>query len=436
MNYQEALHYIEEKNHLGSELGLEQIQKLLQRMGNPQNRCNVVHIAGTNGKGSILAYMDAVLQDAGYRVGRYSSPTIFTYLERFQINDTYMTEDAFADILSRVSDILAEMETSGEGTVTAFELETAIAFQYFLEQQVDIVLLETGMGGRLDATNVVEKPICTIIASISMDHMAILGNTISEIAYEKSGIMRENVPCVIYPQNETVMPVLVEACRRHNIQPIVPDLQELYIQNEDLYYEKFAYKNVIYENPLLGEFQIYNAITAIEALTIVAKSTEGIENKGKTVALKKVNMQNGLHNTRWKGRFEILARHPYVIRDGAHNPDAANRLYEQLRKHFTKKRILYIIGVLGDKAYDDMLKKLLPLADKAYVLTVPDNARALPAEELAEAVQAYGVQAVVAESPEQAYAMAKQDAEPEDVIVAFGSLYYIGRIGDGNGTNY
>lgn len=436
MNYQEALHYIEEKNHLGSELGLEQIQKLLQRMGNPQNRCNVVHIAGTNGKGSILAYMDAVLQDAGYRVGRYSSPTVFTYLERFQINDTYMTEDAFADILSRVSDILAEMEAAGEGTVTAFELETAIAFQYFLEQQVDIVLLETGMGGRLDATNVVEKPICTIIASISMDHMAILGNTISEIAYEKSGIMRENVPCVIYPQNETAMPVLVEACRRHNIQPIVPDLQELYIQNEDLHYEKFAYKNVIYENPLLGEFQIYNAITAIEALTIVAKSTEGIENKGETVALKKVNMQNGLHNTRWKGRFEILARHPYVIRDGAHNPDAANRLYEQLRKHFTKKRILYIIGVLRDKAYDDMLKKLLPLADKAYVLTVPDNARALPAEELAEAVQAYGVQAVVTESPEQAYAMAKQDAEPEDVIVAFGSLYYIGRIGDGNGTNY
>lgn len=435
MNYQEAMNYIEEKNRLGSELGLEQIQKLLQRMGNPQNRCNVVHIAGTNGKGSILAYMDAVLQDAGYRVGRYSSPTIFTYLERFQINGAYMSEETFAEYLHRISQILTQMEKEGDGTVTAFELETAIAFQYFLDEQVDVVLLETGMGGRLDATNVVEKPLCTVLASISMDHMAVLGNTISEIAYEKAGILRDDVPCVIYPRNEAAMPVLLKACEKHNIQPIMPDLQKLNIQKEDLCYETFAYENVIYQTALLGEYQVYNAITALEALKIVGKGMSKTQQSDKKYALKKVNLKNGLKNVKWKGRFEILQRNPYVIRDGAHNPDAANRLYEQIRKHFTKKRILYIIGVLRDKAYDEMLKKLLPLADRVYVLTVPDNARALPAEELAAEIQLLGYQAVIAESPEQAYAMAKQVAGPEDVIVAFGSLYYIGRIGDGNETN-
>lgn len=435
MNYQEAMTYIEEKNRLGSELGLTQIRKLLQRMGNPQNRCKVVHIAGTNGKGSILSFMDAALQDAGYRVGRYSSPTIFTYLERFQINDTYMSEERFADLLSRVASHVSAMEADGEGTVTAFELETAIAFQYFYEEQVDVVLLETGMGGRLDATNVVERPLCTIIASISLDHTAILGSTIPEIAAEKAGILRDQVPCVIYPMNEEAMPVLLDACEKHNIQPIVPNLNELTIQKEDLLYETFAYKNVIYKSSLLGKHQIYNAITAIEALNTISSALIDTESEYKTNGLENVNIQNGLQHTGWKGRFEILEEHPYVIRDGAHNLDAANRLYEQLRKHFTKKRILYIIGVLRDKAHYEMFRKLVPLADKVYVLTVPDNPRALPAEELAEEVRQFCPEVVVTETPEQAYILAKQDAEPEDVIVAFGSLYYIGRIGDRNGTD-
>lgn len=426
MNTTEAMEYIAEKNQLGSIFGLKNIKELLHRLGNPQNRCKVVHIAGTNGKGSILAYMDAVLQDAGYRVGRYISPTIFSYLERFQINDIYMDGKTFAVLLTRIEAVLKQMEQEGMTGTTSFEIETALAFLYFYEKEVDIVLLETGMGGRQDATNVVERPVCTIIASISLDHQRLLGSSIPQIAYEKVGILRDNVPCVVYPCNQQAMDVIEQECSLHNISPILPDLAALKIENEDLYHEKFCYKNVIYELEMLGKYQIFNAITAVEALDVIKVKLN--------YDLKKVNFQNGLHNTKWEGRFEILKRHPYVIRDGAHNYDAAKCLYEQLTKHFTNRRITYIIGILGDKDHYAMLSLLVPLASKVYVLTVPDTPRALPAERLAGEVKEFCQEVVIADSPEQAYCLAMEEAQEEDVIVAFGSLYYIGRIGDSYGT--
>lgn len=426
MNETEAMDFIAEKNRLGSVLGLENIKELLRRLGNPQNCCRVVHIAGTNGKGSILAYMDAVLQDAGYRVGRYISPTVFSYLERFQINDVSMDSGEFAALLTRIVPVLEDMERDGFTGTTAFEIETALAFLYFYEMNIDIVLLETGMGGRLDATNVVEEPICTIIASVRLDHMRVLGNTISQIAYEKTGILRDGVPCVVYPVNADAMPVIQQSCSLHNINPIVPDLAELAIIKEDLYYEQFAYKNVNYKIPLLGEYQIFNAITAIEALNLINHHTD--------IDFENVNIRNGLHKIDWKGRFEILERNPYVIRDGAHNPDAAEKLYELLTKHFTNRRITFIIGVLEDKEHYALLSLLVPLASKVYVLTVPDNPRAFPADRLAKEAGEFCREVVIADSPEEAYRMARAEAEEEDVIVAFGSLYYIGRIGDRNGT--
>lgn len=426
MDIQEAMNYIEERNRLGSVLGLEHIQELLVRLGEPQNQCKVVHIAGTNGKGSILAYMDAVLQEAGYQVGKYVSPTVFCYLERFQINSTYMKEEEFGCYLNRVRKVVEGMEQDGIHGVTAFEIETAVAFLYFYEQNVDVVLLETGMGGRLDATNVVSKPICTIISSISLDHMKILGGTIEKIAYEKTGILRDRVPCVVYPINEKAMPVISEQCSLHNAELIVPDLQQLVIKQENLQEEQFCYKNVEYKIGLLGKYQIYNAITAIEALTVI---DDQLKKNGQN-GLKKVNIIKGLHKAEWKGRFEVIKRSPYVIRDGAHNPDAARQLYEQVTKHFTNRRIIYIIGVLGDKEHYTMLSLLVPLAWKVYVITVPNNQRALPAEQLAEEVREFCNQVEIAETPEQAYEKALSEAEPEDVVIAFGSLYYIGRIGD------
>lgn len=422
MDYSEAMNYIMEKNKLGSVPGLERIQALLLRLGEPQNQCKVIHIAGTNGKGSILAYLDAILQDAGYQVGRYISPTVFCYLERFQVNDDAMEEAVFADYLSRIRSVAEEMERDGITGLTAFEIETALAFLYFQEQQVDFVLLETGMGGRQDATNVVKRPLCTILASISLDHMNILGGTITEIAYEKAGILRDGVPCVIYPENEEAMPVLQKQCGLHNTEPILPDLTQLTILKEDLYGGEFDYKKVRYKIGLLGKYQIYNALTAIEVI--------GAAKKQLNIDLNNVNIKRGLHNAKWKGRFEVLQRSPYVIRDGAHNMEAARCLREQLTKHFTNKRIIYIIGILRDKEYDAMLALLVPLAYRVYTVTVPDNSRALPAEELAQAVSRYCRNVVSTGSPEQAYALARAEAAPEDVILAFGSLYYIGRIGD------
>lgn len=424
MTYEEAQAYIREKNLLGSVLGLDNIKELLKRLGEPQNKVKVVHIAGTNGKGSILACIDAVLRDAGYKVGRYISPTIFCYLERFQVNGKYMDEAIFAGYLTAVAAVVDEMKAEGY-VVTAFEIETALAFLYFYEIGVDMVLLETGMGGRLDATNVVDKPVCTILASISMDHMNILGNTIEQITYEKCGILREGVPCVSYPQTERVHKVVEAYCSLHNIDLISPDCKGLTIENSDLKCEKFGYKKVKYELGLLGKHQIYNAITAIEALEVVGTYLKTTGNNG----LKKVNIQKGLHNVKWEGRFEILCRNPYVIRDGAHNLDAAIQLRNQLIKHFTNKRIIYIIGVLGDKEHQKMLSVLGPLAQKAYAITVPDNTRALPAECLAEELKSYIEDVVIAHSPEEALDAAMKEADASDVIVAFGSLYYIGKIG-------
>ncbi|MCM1495767.1 MAG: bifunctional folylpolyglutamate synthase/dihydrofolate synthase [Bacteroides sp.] len=422
MDYSEAMNYMTEKNKLGSVPGLERIQALLLRLGEPQNQCKVIHIAGTNGKGSILAYLDAILQDAGYRVGRYISPTVFCYLERFQVNGRDMEAAVFADYLTRIRIVAEDMEADGITGLTAFEIETALAFLYFQEQQVDFVLLETGMGGRQDATNVVKRPLCTILAAISLDHMNILGETVAEIAYEKAGIVRDEVPCVIYPENEEAMSVLQKQCSLHNIKPILPDLTQLTIIKEDLYWEEFDYKKVKYKIGLLGKYQIYNALTAIEVIEAVKKQVD--------IDLDNVNIQRGLHNARWRGRFEVLQRSPYVIRDGAHNIEAARCLREQLTKHFTNKRIIYIIGILKDKEYDAMLALLVPLACRVYTVTVPDNSRALPAEELARVVRRYCRDVIPTESPEQAYELARAEAAPEDVILAFGSLYYIGRIGD------
>lgn len=422
MNYAEAMKDIAGRNRLGSVWGLERIRELLKRLGDPQNGCRVVHIAGTNGKGSILACMDAVLQEAGYRVGKYISPTVFCYLERFQVNGAYMEESVFAEYYTRLLPHIMAMEADGRKRITSFELETALAFLYFSECGVDLLLLETGMGGRLDATNVVERPLCTILSSISRDHMGVLGNTVEAIAYEKAGILRDGVPCVVYPWNQEAMQVIEEQCERHHIQPIIPNVKELQIVCEDLEYETFDYKNVKYRLKLLGEHQIWNGITAIEALEIL-RSQQHID-------LKNVDIQKGFAKVKWKGRFEILEQNPYVIRDGAHNLDGARRLYEQLTKHFTNRRILYIIGVLEDKEHQAMLAMLAPLAERIFVLTVPGQERALPAERLAEEVRPFCSRVSLAESPEQALKMAKQEAGKEDVILAFGSLYYIGRIGE------
>lgn len=439
MTYNEAIQYIEQVQKKGSILGLDPVKILLERLGNPQDQCPVIHVAGTNGKGSICSFLESMYMAEGKRVGRYISPTIHCYLERFQINGIYMEEDTFAQLLAEVIKALEKMEAEQQPLPTAFEIETAIAFLYFLRENVDIVILETGMGGRLDATNVVKKPLCTVFASIGMDHMQFLGDTIEKIAYEKAGIMKTGCPVVSCPNSPEVMRVLKENFKTlnnhvmkngslHNVEEGMKDNQrdtkfieidkdDISILSETLEGSRFIYKGEEYEIGMSGSYQIYNAVTAIETKLLLDCTL----------------VKSGLKKATWEGRFEKISDEPLFIRDGAHNVDGVMALKESLQKHFTNHHIIFIIGVLGDKEYESMMQLLCPMAEQTFTITPPVE-RGLSGDILCESVGRYCPQVEACADVENAIEKAKQsyaeymDKGEQAVIVAWGSLSYIGQI--------
>ena len=261
MTYDEAMAYIEYTNTLGSVLGLTNIKELLKRLGNPQNDVRVIHIAGTNGKGSICAFLDEILECAGFSVGRYISPTVFTYLERFQINRRYMQEDDFAIYLDKVKQAADGMVKDGFDRPTSFETETAVAFCYFKDMAVDFLLLETGMGGLLDATNVCDRPVCTIIASISMDHMAFLGDSLEKIYEQKLGIMKKGVPCVSYPVPEELLSMWQEKKRENGTEDtsVMVSMDDITIMRTGLDGSRYEYGGRSYSVSVPGIYQVYNS---------------------------------------------------------------------------------------------------------------------------------------------------------------------------------
>lgn len=418
MTYENAKGYMNELQKKGSILGLLPVTDLLERVGNPQDKLSVVHVAGTNGKGSICAFLESMYMAEGKRVGRYLSPTLHCYLERFQINGAYMGEEEFAKIFSEVLPHIQNMEREGKQPPTAFEVETVIAFLYFVEKQVDYVILETGMGGRQDATNVVKKPLCTVFASIGMDHMQFLGDSIEKITVEKAGIMKEGCPAVSYPNGDTVADVLEKQGGLHNISELrLVKKKNIQIIEETLEESRFLYKGEEYCISLGGRYQIYNAATAIETKQMLDGTV----------------VKASLKNVKWEGRFEVVDQKPLLIRDGAHNIDGVTALKESLEKHFTNRHFIFIIGVLKDKEYEKMMAVLCPLADKVYTIT-PEGERGLLATMLADAVKPYCGDVIACENVETALNHARQSAriyeeKGEDcVIVAWGSLSYIGEI--------
>lgn len=302
MTYEDAYKYIKKAEGAGIVPGLSTIKELLSRLGDPQDSVNVIHIAGTNGKGSIFAFLEYILRAAGYRVGRYISPTIFTYLERFQINSRYMTEEEFAEIMEAVGGAASGMEADGLNYPTAFELETAMAFLYFEKKKVDFLLLETGMGGRLDATNVVKKPLCTVLASISMDHMKFLGNDLSGILREKMGIMRPGVPCVAYQLQETLRPAYLEECERLAAPAYMCDFSRIRITAIEKDYTEYIYDDKCYKIALNGLYQVYNSVVAIEVARCL--------NRYSGCSITDEQIKKGLAAARWKGRFEQVGSDP------------------------------------------------------------------------------------------------------------------------------
>lgn len=423
MTYKEAKVYMEQVQKRGSVLGLASVKALLERLNNPQNKLRVIHVAGTNGKGSICTFLEHLYRAEGKQVGRYISPTMHCYLERFQINGVHMKEEVFARLLAMVRKEIDKMIQAGQEPPTAFEIETVIAFLYFVQEQVDIVILETGMGGREDATNVVNKPLCTVFASIGMDHMQFLGETIEQIAYEKSGIIKTGCPVVSYPNLPEVMKVLESQYDIQNTGRLsengicIVRKSDVQILSETLEMSTFLYKNEEYRIVMAGEYQIYNAVTAIETKLL----------------LDGYLVKDGLLNAYWEGRFEKISDHPLMIKDGAHNVDGVKALKESIQKHFTKEQLIFIIGVLRDKEYDKMVAILCPLAAKVYTVT-PENERGLSGEVLKKSILPYCRNSIVCDSVAEAVSAAKQDSmryEKQGIpsaIIAWGSLSYIGQI--------
>ncbi|MCI8310732.1 MAG: bifunctional folylpolyglutamate synthase/dihydrofolate synthase [Lachnospiraceae bacterium] len=420
MTYEEARRFLENCNQYAGELTLEPLREMLRRLGNPQDKLSFVHIAGTNGKGSILAYVSTILFKAKYQVGRYVSPTIFGYRERIQVNGVSISREDLTRLTEKVERVGAQMLSEGLRHPTMFEAETAVAFLYFLEQGCEIVVLEAGMGGRTDATNVIQNTLVAVLASISMDHMGFLGDTLFEIAENKAEIIKPGCMVVSVKQMEEAERAVMERSKKVGCSVVVADADAAVHRKRGLFQQTFDYKEQeSVEIALSGEYQFINAVAALEVV-------EALRKKGYQIPEEAV--RSGLKETVWKGRFTVVAREPYVIVDGAHNRDAAKRLRETIEQYLSDKRLIYIMGVLADKEYERVIEETVSFASEIVTVMTPDNERALPAEKLAEAVAKYHVPVQAAESiadaVERAYALARK----EDVILAFGSLSYLGEL--------
>lgn len=420
MTYEEAVEFHENAKQFGSILGLESIRNLMKRLGDVWKELKIVHIAGTNGKGSVCCFLASILKEAGYQVGQYNSPAVFQRREIYRINGESISEEEYTKGMEMVQAACRQMECEGLSHPTVFEIETALAFLWFYQKNCDIVLLETGMGGSTDATNLIETPLCSVLVSIGMDHMGFLGNTIEEIAEVKAGIIKSNCPIVTVRQLPEVEQILKrQAKKTASAFYQVPQIIEIWTEKERLCYKHPEIGMI--RLSMLGSYQVDNSALAIETIRVLRTSGYRIT----TEQLKK-----GVEQAVWQGRFEQISKNPLFYIDGAHNEDGIQRLRESLQLHFAEKKKIGIMGVMEDKAYDSMLDLLLPLFEKIYTVT-PDNPRALPATLLAGEIKKRGKQAIPEESVQQAVFQALQEADKkgeQKMVVAFGSLYYLSEV--------
>ncbi len=420
MKYNEAMEYIESLQGYGIVPGLDSIKELCRRLGNPQEELKFVHIAGTNGKGSVLAYVSTILKSADYKVGRYISPTIFEYRERIQVNGRPITKVALCEGMELAKQFCDEMLEQGFPHPTPFEVETALAFWYFRKMGCDIVVLETGMGGRMDATNLITTTQVAVLASISMDHMQFLGNGLDKIAAEKAGILKQGCTVVSLKQQAEAMEVICERAETLNCPLRIADGSQATQVKYGVEKQRFTYhgmKNL--EITLAGKFQIDNAVLAVEVI-------EALREKGFAVTEKA--LRKGLAGTVWLGRFSVIGRKPLFIVDGAHNEDAAEKLANSIEFYFTNRRIIYIMGILKDKEYEKIIDLTHKYADQIITVTPPENPRAMHAYELAQEIVRVHPQVTAVDSLEEAVEMSYLLAGKDDVIIAFGSLSYLGRL--------
>lgn len=422
MNYEEALEFIHGTYRFGSKLGLENIKDLLQRLGNPHERFRAVHVAGTNGKGSVTSMLAHVLHEAGYRVGMFISPYLERFTERIQVDLKEIEPHELARITERVKEKVVEMVSEGKNHPTEFEVVTAIGFTYFAERQVDCAVVEVGLGGRLDATNVV-NPLVSVITSISYDHMDVLGDTLEKIAAEKAGIIKQGRPVVTYPQHPEVISVIRRVSRERCAPLFEVDEESIEVVASQVGRQVFNYSfggekfsNVVIR--LTGRHQILNAATALTAVAVLRR--EGI-------AIPDDAVYRGMERAVWPGRLEVVRRRPYVILDGAHNESGAQVLASAIKEYYDGKPVTLVIGMLKDKDADAIVKHLCPLAE-SVIVTKPDSPRAMEPDELAIKVRRYCPDVTVESDIEKAVAMGLKRVAEDGVLLFTGSLYLIGKV--------
>ncbi len=414
----EAALYMDEISASGMVLGLDSIKELLRRLDDPEKSLKFVHIAGTNGKGSVLAYTSTVLKTAGYKTGRFFSPHIAFPREKIQINGRPISKKDFCRILTSVKKASDEMVSDGLGRPTLFETETAVAMLYFREKGCDIVVAECGLGGRDDATNVIPAPLVAAFSHIDLDHKRILGDSLEAIAGCKSAIIKEGTSVVSGIQYDAVKNVLSERCREKGADIYFAAPEKIRYSIKKQRFDVADHKGLAIS--LAGINQPENAAVAVRVLDVLSEKGFKISDKA---------LRSGLESTEWFGRFTILGRKPYVIVDGAHNPDAAQRFKESLETYFPGGKAVFILGVLKDKEYDKILRILSECAAGIITVTPPENERALPAYELAKEACSYIGNVTAADSIEEALETACLLSEMNGgcPIAATGSLSWLWR---------
>ncbi len=418
MTYEQAIDYINSFLQFGIKPGLERVKFLLEMLGNPQKKLKFIHVAGTNGKGSTCTFISSILKASGLNTGLFTSPFVLDFRERFQINGNMISKEDFVDVLEYIIPFVKKMPKNGN-ELTEFELITVIALVWFERKNCDVVVLEVGLGGRLDATNVLEDALISVITSISYDHMNILGPTIREIAAEKAGILKPNGTLVLYPnQDEEAFLTVKNIAENLKNKIIIPDLNSLSNVKFNLNGTQFTYMNETFTVNLLGKHQIYNAITVISVARALA-------NFGLKISV--ADMKSGLMKAKFFSRLEIISKTPLVILDGAHNLDGARVLADAINLYLSGKRVVAIVGMLKDKEISKVLGLVAPLISD-FIVVQPDNPRAMDKFELNELVKIFNENSVVAEDLSVAVGLAFKKLTEDSVLLVFGSLYLASQI--------
>ena len=420
MRYEEAMKYITEVGNFGSNYGLERTYKLLEYLSNPEKDLKFIHIAGTNGKGSTTSMIAEILMGAGYKVGMYTSPFIEEFEERIQINRNNIPKEKLASLMDEVKAAVDKVIEDGYSHPTEFEIITVLMLLYFKKENIDFGVIEVGLGGTLDSTNVI-TPVLQVITSISFDHTNLLGNTLEEIAGEKAGIIKSGIPTVIYPQKAEALKVIENKCSEMNSKLYIANCDNFKFENvvnEDRPYQLLKYNNEVdILLPLLGEHQITNlsvAMTSIEVLNNINMTNILLDRIVKSIK-----------NVKWKGRLEVLSKNPYVVIDGAHNIQGIETLSRNIKKYFKYENLYLILGILADKDVQEMIKVIAPMAKKIYAVT-PNSIRAELAEDLKREIIKYNENCEAYDDYKEAYLTAINDANENDFVLASGSLYMIG----------